>query len=78
MSFGKIENPTLVISKFLDANALFWSQNIIFANLIQNLMLASFLGIYVTFDESMHVTFDESNPSSAKKVVVENDVDEEL
>ncbi|KAH9697749.1 Integrase catalytic domain-containing protein [Citrus sinensis] len=29
-------------------------------------------------EESMHVTFDESNPSSTEKVVVDNDVDEDL
>ena len=29
-------------------------------------------------EESMHVTFDESNPSSMEKFVVDNDVDEEL
>ena len=29
-------------------------------------------------EESMHVTFDESSPSSAEKVIVDNDADEEL
>ena len=29
-------------------------------------------------EESMHVTFDKSNPSSAEKVVNDNDADEEL
>ncbi|KAH9715535.1 Integrase catalytic domain-containing protein [Citrus sinensis] len=29
-------------------------------------------------EEYMHVTFDESNPSSTEKVVVDNDVDEDL
>ncbi|KAH9743963.1 Integrase catalytic domain-containing protein [Citrus sinensis] len=29
-------------------------------------------------EESMHVTFDESNPSSTKKVIVDSDADEEL
>ena len=29
-------------------------------------------------EESMHVSFDESNPSSTEKVVVDNDADEEL
>ena len=47
MSFGKIENLTLVISKFLDANILFWTQKIILVNLIQNMMLASFFDIQI-------------------------------
>ena len=29
-------------------------------------------------EESMYVTFDESNPSFAEKVVINNDADEEL
>ena len=29
-------------------------------------------------EESMHVTFDESNPSSTGKIVIDNDVDEDL
>ena len=29
-------------------------------------------------EESMHVTFDESNTSSSKKAVIDNDADEEL
>ena len=45
MSFGNIENPTLVIAKLLDANVLFWAQKIILTNLIQNLMLVFFLAI---------------------------------
>ena len=29
-------------------------------------------------EKSMHVTFDESNPSSVEKVVINNNADEEL
>ena len=39
MSFGKIRNPTLAISKSLSANVLYKTQKTILENLMQNRML---------------------------------------
>ena len=90
MSFGKIENPTLVMSSF-------WMQ-IFILNKKDNLGKfdpKSDVGIFIGYsnsskaytvynkrtlvvEESMYVMFDESNLSSTEKVVADNDADEEL
>ena len=64
------------------------TQKIILVNLIQNLMLVYFLVIQaqakliedrtLVIEESIHVTFDESNPFSTEKIIVDDDTDEEL
>ena len=43
MSFGKIRNPTLAISKSLSANVLYKTQKTILENLMQNRVLEFFL-----------------------------------
>ena len=91
MSFGKIENPILVISKFLNANVFILNTKDNLGKFDPKSDVGIFLGysnsskayrVYnkrtLVVEESMHVTFDESNHSSAEKVIVDNDTDEEL
>ncbi|KAH9685562.1 Integrase catalytic domain-containing protein [Citrus sinensis] len=65
-----IENPTLAILKFFDANVFLGYSNSSKAYRVYNKRT-------LVVEESMHVTFDESNLSSTKKVVVDDDAGEE-
>ena len=83
MNFSRVESPTYLISIFLDANALCLTMGKkIWANLMPKLMrvysqgtpqLAKAYIIYnkrtMTIEESVHVTFDESNPKGLERKV---------
>ena len=91
MSFGKIENPTLVIFSVFGCKCFILNKKDNLEKFYQKSNVDIFLGysnirnayrVYnkrtPVVEESMHVMFNESNSSSVKKVVVNDDADEEL
>ena len=89
MSFGKIENPTLVISKIFGCKCFILNTKDNLGKFDPKSDVGILLGysntskayrVYnkrtLVVEESMHITFDESNPSSIEKVIVNDDADE--